>query len=186
MTFHPERYIGVAFVALVVLAITPPVMDWWAVVNLPPPVQAAIAQQFPDSRATRVQLRTDGGRTVYDIHTQQGCERYVVRVTPDGRVLQVAQQVGILDLPAFAYDQLGESCPPVCRIREVTAVTDGNGILRYEVGIVADGRLSQFVLGTGGQQTTSMADSGLASQAEADTSGWQEVSSVVQLLGLHR
>jgi hypothetical protein len=99
MTFHPERYIGAVFIALVALTIAPPVLDRWAVSHLPPAVQAAIEDRLPGSQAIRVESRAEGGQTVYDLHMRQGHERYVVRVTPEGRVLRSSHAVGILGLP---------------------------------------------------------------------------------------
>jgi hypothetical protein len=149
MTFHPERYIGAAFVALVALTITPPVLDRWAVSHLPPAVQAAIEDRLPGSETIRVETRAEGGQTVYDLHTRQGHERYVVRVTPEGRVLRSSHAVGILDLPDALQARLRERCPATYRVRDVTAVTARNGEGWYEVRVVAEGTPSTIVLGAG-------------------------------------
>jgi hypothetical protein len=152
MTFHPEWYIGaafIAFIALVALTIAPPVLDQWAVSHLPPAVRAATEDRLPGSQTIRVETRAEGGQTVYDLHMRQGHERYVVRVTPDGRVLRSSHAVGILDLPDALQARLRERCPAASRIRDVTAVTAGNGEEWYEVRVVAEGTPSTIVLDAG-------------------------------------
>jgi hypothetical protein len=149
MTFHPERYIGAAFIALVALTIAPPVLDQWAVSHLPPAAQAAIEDRLPGSQTIRAETRAEGGQTVYDLHMRQGHERYVVRVTPEGRVLRSSHAVGILDLPDALQARLRERRPAASRIRDVMAVTASSGEEWYEVRVIAEGTPGTIVLDAG-------------------------------------
>jgi hypothetical protein len=117
MTFHPERYIGAAFVFLVFCVIAPPVADWlrtnyqlppgygaegdrrqanripptatdqWRGTHMPGSVQTTLEECSMGAEARWVKETTEDGVWVYELHILRDWEWSVIRIAPDGNVI---------------------------------------------------------------------------------------------------
>lgn len=104
MRFHPERYIGFAFLLLVLSLVVPTVVDSWRISHLPPvhatvkdrwrvshlpaPVRATVEERSAGSKASWVKESVEGGAWIYDLHILRDRKWSVIRITPNGNVIQ--------------------------------------------------------------------------------------------------
>ena len=120
-----------------------------AVKDLPETVRLAIEKTYPGGVIEEASLEKENDTTLYDIEvTAQGYE-YDVEVTPDGKIVEISEEIEITSLPDIITQSLNKAYPGSV-LKEAEKVTE-NGMVTYEVKISAADKEFEVILDTAGK-----------------------------------
>lgn len=118
--------------------------------ELPPPVQKTADQQSKGATIQRFVQDTENGQLEYEMEMVVKGHTKDVTIAPDGRLLEVEEQVELNQLPPAVQDGLKYKAGKGT-ITKVESITKKGRIVAYEAQVRSDGRHSEIQVGADGK-----------------------------------
>lgn len=118
--------------------------------ELPPAVAATVDREAKGATIKGFATEREHGRTTYEAETVMNGRTRDIEIAPDGRVVEIEEEVDMTSLPAKVQQALSAKAAGG-RITKVESLTRDSRLVAYEATMVKNGRHSEFQVGpTGG------------------------------------
>jgi hypothetical protein len=146
-----HRAIIYTFAAVVVLAISAASAERKIKrSDLPAAVQAAIAAQSKGAKVRGFSEEKEHGQTYYEAEFQVSGHTKDVLMDPQGKVMEVEEEVALDKLPAPVREGLMAKAPS-SKLVKVESLTKQGKLVAYEAQVIAKGKKSEIQVGPDGK-----------------------------------
>jgi uncharacterized membrane protein YkoI len=101
-----------------------------AIENVPLAVMDAVKQAVPEGKLTKAKRKTENGQPVYDLDGKAAELDFDMLIAPDGKVVELNQQIKAESLPAAVADGLKQAAPEAT-VKHIEKQSRGNRVI-YE------------------------------------------------------
>ena len=118
--------------------------------DLPAAVQAAVAAQSQGAKVRGFSEEKENGKTYYEAELQVSGHSKDVLMDPQGRVVEVEEEVALDALPASVQEGLHAKAPS-SKLVKVESLTKQGKLVAYEAQVIAKGKKSEIQVGPDGK-----------------------------------
>jgi hypothetical protein len=118
--------------------------------ELPAPVQKTADEQSTGALVRGYSSEMEGGKLEYEVQMTINKHSRDVSIAPDGRVLEIEEEVSMNDLPASVRDALKKKANSGT-ITKIESLTKGNKLVAYEAQLRNGAKRSEIQVGPQGE-----------------------------------
>jgi hypothetical protein len=118
--------------------------------DLPPAVEAAVKAQSHGAKVRGFSEEKENGQTYYEAEFQVSGHSRDVLMDPEGKVVEVEEEVAIGALPASVREGLIAKAPS-SKLVKVEMLTKQGKLVAYEAQVIAKGKKSEIQVGPDGK-----------------------------------
>jgi len=148
-----SSYIAVIFAVLLSAAMSPAQEKPIQKSDLPSAVQKAMKQRIVGSTVRGYSFEVEDGQQKYEIETIRNGHTRDITFAPDGRILEIEEQVELASLPSKVRDALNARAGSG-KITTVESISKEGKLLAYEAKVNKSGRKYEIQVGPDGQRLT--------------------------------
>ena len=117
-----------------------------APVKLPPAIEAAFKQKWPNAVAKNVSKETDAGKTVYEVESVDAGRRRDINFYADGTIILYEEELKASEVPAVVLEAVAKRYPKskVTLWERLYTIKDNSA--NYELGITGAGSVKEVIL----------------------------------------
>src|SRR5258708_14514634 len=106
--------------------------------KLPKVVVDAVKAKFPGAKLLEAYEETEDGKSTYEVNVEQKGREFDVFLTPTGKIIEIAHEIKIADLPKAVVDALKKKYPK-CQLDEAEeVVADGKTLFEVTIATADD------------------------------------------------
>jgi hypothetical protein len=121
--------------------------------DLPAAVQTTVREQSKGATIRGLSMEVENGQTFYEVSLRVRGHGKDVLIDPDGKVVEVEEQVPLNSLPPAAKNEIVKQAGKG-RILIVESITKDNAIVAYEAHIRTAGKISEIKVTPDGKLLT--------------------------------
>jgi uncharacterized membrane protein YkoI len=106
--------------------------------ELPKAVVEAIKAKFPKAELVSADKETDKDKTTYEVTIKNGGQELEVSVTPEGKILTVAREIPLTDLPKAVVAAI-KTRYPRATLKSAEEISEDDKVVEYDV-VIAVGK----------------------------------------------
>lgn len=118
--------------------------------ELPPEVRKTADQQSQGATVVSYSKERENGKLEYEVQMTANGHSKDVTIAPDGRVLEVEEQVAMSDLPASVQTGLKTKAGSG-KITKIESLTKDGKVVAYEARVMTAGKHSEIQVGPDGK-----------------------------------
>ncbi len=118
--------------------------------DLPPAVQKTVDEQTRGATIRGYAMETEDGKVEYEVETIVSGHARDVSIAPDGKVLEIEEEVALATLPAGAREGLQRKAGKG-KISKVESITKHGALVAYEAKVLTAGKKSEIQVGPDGK-----------------------------------
>ena len=118
--------------------------------DLPPAVQTTVTAQSQGAQVRGFSEEKENGKTYYEAEFQVSGHSKDVLMDPEGKVVEVEEEVALSALPASVRDGLLAKAAS-SKLVKVESLTKQGKLVAYEAQVIANGKTSEIQVGPDGK-----------------------------------
>ncbi len=118
--------------------------------TLPPAVQKTVQEQTKGATIRGLSKEVENGKTQYELETKANGHNRDLLIDPEGKVLEVEEEVDIASLPATVQTEIKKNLG-TGKILRLESVSKNNSLTGYEASVERNGKQSSLAMGPDGK-----------------------------------